>query len=151
MVSWAHPIGSVVLAGLTTVTDRPTDRPTDHATRSVTVGRIYIRDTGMRPKCGSRYLFHADLGVICHPNAKLDIYCACTTFDDSNLSRPIYMTGPRKSWNGIRDHDHTPFRVGLSRLGFSMISRCTKFETSISTRYKDGRGRRKSRKWGGFG
>jgi len=24
-------------------TDRPTDRPTDHATRSVTIGRIYVR------------------------------------------------------------------------------------------------------------
>ena len=34
-------IGSVVFAGLTSVTDRQTDRPTDHATRSVTIGRIY--------------------------------------------------------------------------------------------------------------
>jgi len=30
--------------------DRPTDRPTDHASRSVTVGRIYVRSTVMRPK-----------------------------------------------------------------------------------------------------
>ena len=29
--------------------DRPTDRPTDHATRSVTIGRIYVRSTAMRP------------------------------------------------------------------------------------------------------
>jgi len=29
--------------------DRQTDRPTDHATRSVTVGRIYVRSTAMRP------------------------------------------------------------------------------------------------------
>ena len=29
--------------------DRPTDRPTDHATRSVTIGCIYIRSTAMRP------------------------------------------------------------------------------------------------------
>ena len=28
---------------------RPTDRPTDHASRSVTVGRIYVRSTAMRP------------------------------------------------------------------------------------------------------
>ena len=40
-------IGSAVFAGLTTVTDRrrayrPTNRPTDHATRSVTIGRMYI-------------------------------------------------------------------------------------------------------------
>jgi len=35
-------IGSAVLAGLTTVTD--------HATRSVTIGSIYVRSTAMRPK-----------------------------------------------------------------------------------------------------
>jgi len=33
------------VAGLTSVTDRPTDRPTDHATRSVTIDRIYVRST----------------------------------------------------------------------------------------------------------
>ena len=37
-------IGSAVLAGLTSVTDRPTD----HATQSVTINRIYIRSTAMR-------------------------------------------------------------------------------------------------------
>ena len=42
-------IGSAVSAGLTTVTDRQTDRQTDHATRSVTIGRIYVRSTAMRP------------------------------------------------------------------------------------------------------
>jgi len=42
-------IDSAVFAGLTSVTDRPTDRPTDHATRSVTIGRIYVRSTAMRP------------------------------------------------------------------------------------------------------
>jgi len=26
-----------------------TDRPTDHATRSVTIGRIYVRSTAMWP------------------------------------------------------------------------------------------------------
>jgi len=39
-------IGSAVFAGLTSVTGRPTDRQTDHATRSVTVGRVYVRSTG---------------------------------------------------------------------------------------------------------
>jgi len=29
--------------------DRSTDRPTDHATRSVTIDRIYVRSTAMRP------------------------------------------------------------------------------------------------------
>jgi len=29
--------------------DRPTDRPTNHATPSVTIGRIYVRSTAMRP------------------------------------------------------------------------------------------------------
>jgi len=38
-------IGSAVFARLTTVTDRPTD----HATRSVTIGGIYVRSTGMQP------------------------------------------------------------------------------------------------------
>ena len=31
------------------MTDRLTDRPTDHATRSVTIGHIYVRSTAMRP------------------------------------------------------------------------------------------------------
>ena len=35
-------IGSAVFARLTSVTDRPTDRTTDHATRSVTIGHIYV-------------------------------------------------------------------------------------------------------------
>jgi len=39
-------IGAAVFAGLTSVTDRPTD----HATRSVRIGRIYVRSTAMRPK-----------------------------------------------------------------------------------------------------
>jgi len=38
-------IGSADFAGLTSVTDRPTD----HATWSVTIGRIYVRSTAMRP------------------------------------------------------------------------------------------------------
>jgi len=42
-------IGAAVFAGLTSVTDRPTNRPTDHATRSVRIGRIYVRSTAMRP------------------------------------------------------------------------------------------------------
>jgi len=44
-------IGSAVFAGLTSVADRPTD----HATRSVTIGRIYVRSTAMRPKKTSKY------------------------------------------------------------------------------------------------
>jgi len=43
-------IGAAVFAWLTSVTDRQTDRPTDHATRSVTVGRIYVHSTAMWPK-----------------------------------------------------------------------------------------------------
>jgi len=46
-------IGSAVFAGLTTVTDRltvrQTDSPTDCATRSVTIGHIYVLSTAMRP------------------------------------------------------------------------------------------------------
>jgi len=43
-------IGADVFAGLTSVTDRPTD----HATRSVTIGRMYVCSTAMRPKNGKR-------------------------------------------------------------------------------------------------
>jgi len=43
-------IGSAVFAGFTSVTDKRTDRQTDRATRSVTVGRIYVcSSTTMRP------------------------------------------------------------------------------------------------------
>jgi len=42
-------IGSAVFAGLISVTDRPTDP----GTRSVTVGRIYVQSTVMRPKNSS--------------------------------------------------------------------------------------------------
>jgi len=38
-------ISSAVFTGLTSVTDRQTD----HATRSVTISRIYVRSTTMRP------------------------------------------------------------------------------------------------------
>jgi len=45
-------VGSAIIAGLTTVTDRQTDRQTDrttdHATRSATIGRIYVRSTAIR-------------------------------------------------------------------------------------------------------
>jgi len=38
-------IDSAIFARLTSVTDRPTD----HATRSVSIGRIYVRSTAMQP------------------------------------------------------------------------------------------------------
>jgi len=61
--SWAHPskpttqtasrLVQPFFAGLTTVTDRPTDRET----RSVTIGRIYIVSTAMRPNNSSNAWF----------------------------------------------------------------------------------------------
>ena len=48
-------IGCLVFAGRTNVTDRQTD----HATRSVTMGRIYVRSRTMRPNnvlCYVRYM-----------------------------------------------------------------------------------------------
>jgi len=45
-------IGSAVFAELTTVTDRQTD----HATRSVTIDRIYVRSTAMRPMLMAVYV-----------------------------------------------------------------------------------------------
>jgi len=76
MVPWPtrvhNPIGisisSAVFAGLTSVIDRQTDRPTDHTTWSVTIGRVYVRSTAMRPKNGSCDIDHAHLRVDCHPN-----------------------------------------------------------------------------------
>jgi len=49
-------IGAAVFGGLTSVTDRQTDRQI-HATRSVTIGRIYVSSTVMRP------------------NKKVDVFC----------------------------------------------------------------------------
>ena len=43
-------IGAAVFAGVTSVTDRRTNGQTDRATRSVTIGRIYVRSTLMQPK-----------------------------------------------------------------------------------------------------
>ena len=58
MVPWEHPSPQPKrhldrfshFAGLTGVTVRQTDRPTDYATRLVTIVRIYVRSTAMRPK-----------------------------------------------------------------------------------------------------
>jgi len=51
---------SIGSAGLTSATDRLTDRSTDHATRSVTIGCIYVHSTAMRTKMhqqdGTRFL-----------------------------------------------------------------------------------------------
>jgi len=54
MVPWTHPSPQHKRhldrcsrsAGHSTVTDRPTN----HATRTVTIGRIYVRSIAMRPK-----------------------------------------------------------------------------------------------------
>ena len=40
---------------------RQTDRPTDHDTRSVTVCRIYVRSTAMRPNNNNVYTWKAPL------------------------------------------------------------------------------------------
>ena len=47
-------IGSAICAGLT-MTDRQAGRQTDHITRSVTIGRIYVSSTAMRPN-NNKYL-----------------------------------------------------------------------------------------------
>jgi len=45
-------------------TDRQTDRPTDHATRSVTAGRIYVRNTAMRPNSNNLLMYRPLQGSI---------------------------------------------------------------------------------------
>ena len=53
-------IGSAILAGLTSVADRPTD----HATRSVTIDRIYVRSTATRSKNWlNKHKAHCDISV----------------------------------------------------------------------------------------
>jgi len=64
-------IGAAVFAGLTSVTDRQTDRPTDHATRSVRIGRIYVRSTVMRPN--NNNTLHSFL--YCHKVVTSEAYC----------------------------------------------------------------------------
>jgi len=46
------------------VTDRQTDRQTDHATRSVAVGRVYVRSTAMRLNNNSYNVFTEFMEVI---------------------------------------------------------------------------------------
>jgi len=55
-------------------TDRQTDRSTDHATRSVRIGRIYVRSIAMWPKNGKITILYlgnglTDLSEIWHDNA----------------------------------------------------------------------------------
>jgi len=45
----ARSVQPLLEGSLVWQTDQPTDRPTDHATRSVRIGRIYVRSTAMRP------------------------------------------------------------------------------------------------------
>ena len=70
-ISACHPYGWLLILGALEehlliylvltylLTYLPTDRPTDHATRSVTIGRIYVRSTAMRPKNLVQYLTRA--------------------------------------------------------------------------------------------
>jgi len=53
---------SAVSVGLTIVTAIQTDRPTDHATPSVTIGRIYVHSTAMRPKHASAFRSYRSTG-----------------------------------------------------------------------------------------
>ena len=76
MVPWAHQSSQPKrhvdwfsrFAELTSVTDRQTD----HASRSITVGRIYVHSTAMRPKINStRHRASADIShsaLCCHSN-----------------------------------------------------------------------------------
>jgi len=80
MVPLAHPSSQPKwhldrfsrFAGLTSVTDRQTDRPTDHATRSVTIGRIYVRIVrAMRHKKLSVDFHKSQEPVDCRPEKSL--------------------------------------------------------------------------------
>ena len=86
---WTHnpngiSIGSAVFAGfscssLVRQTDRPTDRPTGHATRSVTIGRIYVV-----LRCGL-IILHA-----CHAACKMCIV-RCILYTDTILAYEMYL------------------------------------------------------------
>jgi len=62
-------IGSEVFAGLTIVTDRQTD----HATRLVTIGRIYVRSTAMRPNNEKKLSYRKQIAC---PIAAFEYVCA---------------------------------------------------------------------------
>ena len=54
MVPWAHPSPQPKrhldrFSSFAELTNSVTDRPTDHSTQSVTIGRIYVCSTAMRP------------------------------------------------------------------------------------------------------
>jgi len=105
-------IGSAVFAGLTSVTERPTDRPTDHATRSVRIGRIYVRSTAMRPnnkarghRCFTKDKPHAGR----RKRRKMPVLTLVTlTFDVDIQTRPSEGSNTSSQW--ISRKSVQPFR-----------------------------------------
>ena len=88
-------IGSAVFAGLTIIyidrpTDRQTDRSTDPARYSITIGRIYVRSTAMRPNrmvkcshdnCNKTYMWNVDPKKV----TRFELFC-CTILNTKSLN-----------------------------------------------------------------
>jgi len=88
-------IGAAVFAGLTSVTDRTTDR----ATRSVRIGRIYVRSTAMRPKKIDRRK---------KPEGK-NIMSASATQGGQQVTHNINQEKHETSWH--QQHVQTPAKL----------------------------------------
>jgi len=104
MIPWAHPSPQPKrhldrlsrFSGLTSVTDRPIDRQTGHATRSVTIGRIYVYGELL---CGLKT-------VVVRPPPRVNLSGTPTGF------RPT-ATGIS---HGGRTNPHREFGTSLSQL-----------------------------------
>ena len=105
-------IGSAVFAELTSVTDRPTD----HATRSVTIGRIYVCSTAMRPyvKLLSplaiirpyRSTTYVDAACCYRPSSVVcrSVCRTVTLLSPAQTAAQIEMPFGLRTWVGSRNH-----------------------------------------------
>ena len=74
--------------------DRQTDRETDHATRSVTIGHIYVHSTAMRPNHDSR-IYRRDQGRDLHTGATVHPRATVHPWVKVRLVSKFSTTGPQ--------------------------------------------------------
>jgi len=105
--------------------DRPTGRPTDHATRSVRIGRIYVRSTAMRPKKINQ-----------HQQCKWKTSSECNVIvmvtETANSCRKtvqnaIFHSAQTSNWHGMKwtaEHQHTIKKsiTGIRKVPLNFIS-----------------------------
>jgi len=105
-------IGAAVFAGLTSVSDRRTDRLTDHATRSVTIGRIYVRSTALRPNNNTFLIIiitTASMSMFVMLSARHS-HCESSTrsFDERRLSALTLRTSQPTCTASLHAHCYRP-------------------------------------------